>query len=140
MGQVTWKGSAAAVLTLALVLLLEVAFLQLIFAGFGCCGSSAALCMDLCGIVHCLELGAMLVDHGSKVLACTDGCSASAGPIFRLVLGRCGKHVTCFLFQWSGWFHTQGSVRGGSDTRQVGWSLQGWMCPPPIEEECLVAV
>ena len=83
---------------------------------------SAALCMYFRSIAHCLELGAMLANHCSKVFTCTDGCPASTGSIFRVVFGRCGKYVSCFFFRWSGWFRTPGGC---------AWLFQHRVLAPP---------
>ena len=55
----------AVVLTSVLGLHWKVTFLRMAFVCLCCCRASAALRMHLSGIAHRLELGAMLVDHGS---------------------------------------------------------------------------
>ena len=67
-----------------------------------CCGAFTALCMDP-GIFMCyLYEGTMLIDHGFQVLARTDGCPASAGSIFGLVLDSSSKDVTRFFLRRPG--------------------------------------
>ena len=82
----------------ALVLPLGVHFISAYIGSF-------QLLRFLC-VVHVLSrhrtlpvVGAMLANHCSKVFTCTDGSPASAGSIFRLVLGRCGKYVPCLFLR-----------------------------------------
>ena len=46
----------------------------------------------------------MLVDHGSQVFTCTDGCPTCAGPVFSLVLGSGREDVFAPLLPVSGVF------------------------------------
>ena len=64
----------------------------------------------------------MLVDHGSQILTCTDGCPTSAGSIFRLVLSSGSEDVTRLFFRRPGWFCACSAMCGAS-TSHTGASL-----------------
>ena len=58
----------------------------------------------------------MLVDHGSQILTCTDGCSTSAGSIFRLILSSGSEDVTRLFFRRPWWFCACSAMCGGYGT------------------------
>ena len=78
---------------------------------------------DLGGFMCCLDEGAMFVDHGSQILACTDGCSARAGSIFRLSLCSGSKYVTRLFFRRPGWLCACSAACGGSHI--TNWCIFG---------------
>ena len=55
----------------------------------------------------------MLVDHGSQVLTCTDGCPTSAGSVFGLVLSSGSEDVTRLFLRRPGLFCACSAVCGG---------------------------
>ena len=69
-----------------------------------------------------LDEGAMLVDHGFQVVTCTDGCPASAGSVFGVVLSSGSEDVTRLFLRRPGLFCVCSACAGAS-TSHTGASL-----------------
>ena len=79
-------------------------FLRLspVFEGFLDAFAACGVCFG--GLIYCLELWAVLTDHGMQVLICSNCCPPCAGSILSLVSNCLGKYVSGFFVRCLWWF------------------------------------
>ena len=99
-------------------------FLRLspVFEGFLDAFAACGVCFG--GLIYCLELWAVLTDHGMQVLICSNCCPPCAGSILSLVSNCLGKYVSGFFVRCLWWF---------SSGRSCRWELGvmfGWILRP----------